>query len=163
MKCINKALLNTLNSRDLLITVVALIFPSAVPWACPGPLKLLWCCSGGVHTHVQCWPQGWASIWVLQREICKNFAGFNFWALFVLKIKSAFCIKYAEICGKSYFAESKEFVCPRISIVCVDDSAHSWFSPPVLCVNSAQLKLILIPLMVSLQSGFYSFGFFDLN
>lgn len=37
------------------------------------------------------------------------------------------------------------------------------FSLPVLCVNSAQLKLILIPLMVSLQSGFYSFGFFDLN
>lgn len=78
-------------------------------------------------------------------------------------MKSAFCVKYAEICGKSYFAESKEFVFPRISIVCVDDSAHNWFSPPVLCVNCAQLKLILIPLMVGLQSGFYSFGFFDLN
>lgn len=35
MKCINKALLNTLNSRDLLITLVALIFLGAAPWACP--------------------------------------------------------------------------------------------------------------------------------
>lgn len=76
-------------------------------------------------------------------------------------MKSAFYIKYAEICGKSYFAESREFVCPRICIVRVDDSAHNWFSPSVLCVNSAQLKLIPIPLMVSLQSGFYSLGFFD--
>lgn len=73
---------------------------------------------------------------------------------FVLKMESAFYIKYAEICGKSYFAESKEFVCPRISVVCVDDSAHNWLSPSVLCVNSAQLKLFPIPLIVSLQSGF---------
>lgn len=66
---------------------------------------------------------------MLQKYICQNFSGFNFWALFVLKMKSAFYVKYAELCGKSYFAESKEFVCPRISVVCVDDSAHNWFSP----------------------------------
>lgn len=65
-------------------------------------------------------------------------------------MNSAFYVEYAEICGKSYFAEPKEFVCPHISIVHVDDSAHNWFSPLVFFVNSAQLKLIPIPLMAVL-------------
>lgn len=70
-------------------------------------------------------------------------------------MKSAFSVKWAKICEKSYFAESKEFVCPHISIVHVDDSAHNWFSPSVLSMSSAQQKWILVPLLVSLQDGFY--------
>ena len=36
---------------------------------------------------------------------------------FFKRCKSAFCIKYAEICGKSYFGESMVFECPHIAIV----------------------------------------------
>lgn len=50
---------------------------------------------------------------------------------------------------------------PLLSVLMILHIAAS--PPPVLFVNSAQLKLILVPLMVGLQSGFYSFGFFDLN